>query len=367
MKKRLRLILTRFLILILFGALHSSCTKLEIKRVGLVVVSPPVYDSNTQSFEVKGEIIDKGENDLVSYGHVWSLSDNPEISTDPFSDYAYNDDIQNFVSTINDLGGVQKYYIRSYIKDIQGEVYYSEEISFVTPFDLFLQFVFVEGGEFIMGAKSGDILANDDEKPRLKTEVSDFYIGKYEVTQAFWGELMPFIRGSNVGCNSCPITGVSWEDVQIFLVNLNNRTKDSYRLPTEAEWEFAASGGNLSNNYFYSGSNLADDVGWYEGISGTPGNISTQPVGQKKPNELGLYDMSGNVGEICSDWYDFDYYKDLSRPTLNPLGPEIGIQKSTRGGAFNDESQFLRVSNRIGNDLRFEGYTNIGFRLVREP
>ena len=330
------------LIFLLIGSLQLSCKKLEVTRVKFVTVDIPVYDFPSQSFEVGGEIIDTGENEIDSYGHVWSLTPNPEVLIDDYSEFSYDKNIQSFVSTISRLVGTQRYYLRSYIKDIHGKYHYSEEITFETPFDLFLDFVFVEGGEFMMGAQPDDNLAANDEKPQLRTIVNDFYMGTFEVTQAFWAELMPFIRGSNVGCISCPITGVSWEDVQDFINKLNTRTGDTYRLPTEAEWEYAASGGNQRQGFLYSGSNTVVDVGWYKDISGSP-TVSSQIVGQKKPNELGLYDMSGNVGEICSDWYEYDYYKDTSRALLNPLGPSDGIEKSTRGGAYNDESQFLRV------------------------
>jgi len=168
-----------------------------------------------------------------------------------------------------------------------------------------------------------------------------FYIGKFEVTQAQWQEVMgsnpSFFKGSNL-----PVEKVSWDDVQEFINKLNARTGKNYRLPTEAEWEFAAKGGNLTKGYEYSGSNNIDDVAWYKENSGE----KTNPVGTKKPNELGIYDMSGNVLEWCQDWYDSSYQ-----------------ERVLRGGSWCFRAAGVRVLSRIygtpGN--RRDDY---GFRLA---
>ena len=188
-----------------------------------------------------------------------------------------------------------------------------------------------------------------------------FKIGKYEVTQVQWETIM----GENpskksIGCDNCPVESVSWMDTQSFIRELNVLTGRRFRLPTEAEWEFAARGGRNSKKYKYAGSNNLDEVAWY---SKTTGNIGTKQVGTKKPNELGLYDMSGNVYEWCSDWYNSDYY--VISPQKNPKETVIGNSRILRGGAWNRFSWRCRVSFR-GNNYPSESAANNGFRLVED-
>ena len=172
--------------------------------------------------------------------------------------------------------------------------------------------VYVQGGTFMMGADASDNDAYKDEKPAHQVTLSSYYICKYEVTQALWQEVM----GSNPSRfkgDNLPVESVSWNDCQVFISKLNAMTGQHYRLPTEAEWEFAARGGNSSRGYKYSGSSTLSDVAWYGENSGN----KTHLVGTKSPNELGLYDMIGNVREWCSDWYG-DYN---SSAQTNPAGP----------------------------------------------
>jgi sulfatase modifying factor 1 len=222
--------------------------------------------------------------------------------------------------------------------------------------------VFVKGGSFQMGSTEGD----SDEKPVHTVTVSDFYIGRYEVTQAQWRSVMgsdpPELNNS--GCDQCPVERVSWDDIQEFLQKLNAETGQNYRLPTEAEWEYAARGGNKSQGYVYSGSNDVAEVAWYSS-NAREGNTdgsekTTRPVGGKKPNELGLYDMSGNVWEWCSDWYG-DY---SSSAQQNPRGPGSGTYRVYRGGSWLSNPRNCRAANR----LRFTPTIRsnyIGFRLAR--
>jgi formylglycine-generating enzyme required for sulfatase activity len=198
--------------------------------------------------------------------------------------------------------------------------------------------VYVSGGSFTMGCtaeQNGD--CDDDEKPAHQVTLDDFYIGRYEVTQAQWKAVMDnnpsFFRGDNL-----PVENVGWNDVQEFVRRLNKKTGKNYRLPTEAEWEFVARGGMQSRGYKYSGSNNADDVAWYGNNSGG----KTHPVGQKQANELGLYDMSGNVYEWCSDWYG----KYSSNSQTNPTGSITGSGYVIRGGCWNFSVRVCRVSNR---------------------
>lgn len=157
--------------------------------------------------------------------------------------------------------------------------------------------VYIEGGSFQMGSE--DVEADDDEVPVHEVQIKNFYIGKYEITQAQWKNIMgknpSYFRGDDF-----PVECVSWEDVQRFIKRLNAKTGKHYRLPTEAEWEYAAKGGNLSKNYKYSGSDTLQEIAWYIENSDSLSHI----CGNKQPNELGIHDMCGNVHEWCSNRYD---------------------------------------------------------------
>jgi formylglycine-generating enzyme required for sulfatase activity len=227
--------------------------------------------------------------------------------------------------------------------------------------------VFVQGGTFSMGCTSEQGSdCEDDEKPPHIVTLSDFYIGKYEVTQAQWQAIMgTTIRqqrdkdGKDSPLygegDSYPMYYVSWNEVQEFIKKLNAATGKQYRLPTEAEWEYAARGGNKSNGYKYSGSNTFEDVAWYGSNSGR----ETHPVGTKQPNELGIYDMSGNVWEWCNDWYG-SYSSSSQR---DPAGASSGSYRVIRGGGWYISAQGCRTSIRLyySSDDR---NVALGFRLV---
>ena len=215
--------------------------------------------------------------------------------------------------------------------------------------------VYVSGGTFTMGATSEQGSdAENDEKPAHNVTLSGYYIGKYEVTQELWEAVM----GSNPSCfkgDNLPVERVSWYDVREFLRKLNAMTGKNYRLPTEAEWEFAARGGNSSRGYKYSGSNSLGSVAWYYDNSGS----RTHAVGTKSPNELGIYDMSGNVLEWCQDWYG-SYSSSSQR---NPKGPNSGSYRVRRGGSWGTFARFCRVSNR-SYDAPGSRTSSLGFRLA---
>ena len=217
-----------------------------------------------------------------------------------------------------------------------------------------MQMVFVKGGCYQMGDTFGDGYAN--EKPVHEVCVNDFYIGKYEVTQGQWQRIMGNNPSYYKNCgDNCPVEQVSWNDIQQFIQRLNNQSGKQYRLPTEAEWEYAARSGGKSEKY--AGGNDVDAVAWYDGNSGR----ETHPVGQKQPNGLGLYDMSGNVWEWCSDWYGEKYYGQSFRD--NPDGPSSGSYRVLRGGSWNDKPRDVRVANRLGYNPGYRDYY-FGFRLA---
>ena len=180
--------------------------------------------------------------------------------------------------------------------------------------------------------------AYSDEKPVHQVTLSDYYIGETEVTQELWQAVMGSNPSSFTGSGLLPVEYVSWDDCQTFITKLNVLTGMQFRLPTEAEWEFAARGGNSSQGYKYSGSNNIDDVAWY----GSNSNYNTHEVGTKAPNELGLYDMSGNVWEWCQDWYG-SY---SSSAQTNPTGPTSGSYRVFRGGGWGSIARACRVSYR---------------------
>ena len=211
----------------------------------------------------------------------------------------------------------------------------------------------VSGGTFTMGATSEMKEPWNDEKPTHQVTLSSYYIGETEVTQALWKAVM----GSNPSIfkgDNLPVEEVSWNDCQTFISRLNSLTGKRFRLPTEAEWEFAARGGNQSRHTQYSGSSRIDDVAWYKDNSGD----KTHPVKTKQPNELGIYDMSGNVYEWCQDWYGS--YSSYAQ--TNPTGAGSGSRRVYRGGSLNDP-WYCRSSYR--NCDAPEGSFNIlGLRLV---
>lgn len=215
--------------------------------------------------------------------------------------------------------------------------------------------VWVDGGTFRMGATSEQGSdAWDAEKPVHSVTLSGYYIGKTEVTQALWQAVM----GSNPSYfegDDLPVEQVSWDDCQEFIRKLNSLTGQNFRLPTEAEWEFACRGGNNSRGYKYSGSNYIDNVAWYDGNSGD----KTHPVATKSPNELGIYDMSGNVWEWCADWYG-DY---SSGRQTNPKGPYDGSNRVHRGGCWYNNAWICRSSRRYCSNPTSRDYY-LGLRLA---
>ena len=239
-----------------------------------------------------------------------------------------------------------------------------------TAWDINMKMIWVEGGDFLMGCTSEQSDCDNDETNVRRTKVDGFYIGMLEVTQSQWEAVMgtSVYQQRNKANTSWPMRGVgpdypmyyvSWEEAMEFCRLLSNKTGKTYTLPTEAQWEYAARGGNKADGTKYAGSNMVDVVAWYSGNS----NSSTHPCGTKRANALGIYDMSGNVWEWCSDWYSSSY---TSYDTNNPTGPSSGASRVYRGGSWSSDARRCRVANR-GGDTPGSRYYFLGFRVVLLP
>lgn len=215
--------------------------------------------------------------------------------------------------------------------------------------------ILVEGGTFTMGAtpEQGDDVY-EWEQPAHKVVLNNYYICETVVTQDLWRVVMGNNPSQFKGAN-LPVENISWYDCQDFIERLNQLTGENFRLPTEAEWEFAARGGNKSMSYKYSGSNNLGTVAWYKIAC----KDKTQVVATRTSNELGVYDMCGNVGEWCQDWM----YSYSSEPVVNPQGPKRGNSKIYRGGCYNSTDWDCRISCRFECDPEGKSRYN-GFRLA---
>lgn len=256
--------------------------------------------------------------------------------------------------------------------DAQGELDWGELqgylqgwIKHVPPIQKLLDdMVFVQGGSFMMGSEEADEEASEDEKPRHEVRLSDFHIGKYPVTQAQWEAVMGGNPSRFKDCPDCPVERVSWSDCQIFLEKLNAMTGQRFNLPTEAQWEYAARGGQpgKSQNFKYAGGNDLDKVAWHGGNA----EGKTHPVGGKASNVLGLYDMSGNVWEWCRDHYFGHYYQQCKeRLAVNPLGPSSGEWYVLRGGSWFSGPMACRAACRDSFLPDFHS-KYLGLRLQRD-
>lgn len=239
-----------------------------------------------------------------------------------------------------------------------------------TAFGINMLMVYVDGGSFLMGCTSEQGYdCYDDEKNVHQVMLDGFYIGKFEVTQEQWEKVM----GTSIyqqkrkageeyewgiGADH-PMYYVSWEEADAFCKKLSQWTGKKYRLPTEAQWEFAARGGIEQEGAKYSGSSSIDIVAWYAGNS----DDSTHTVGTRRANLLGLHDMSGNVYEWCRDWYEENY---SCAESHNPQGPSVGEDHVLRGGSWSEDARHCRVSNRYGDKPGYRDY-DCGFRVVCEP
>ena len=363
----------------------------------IVAITGEVSDITSSSAVISGYVENLGtEESGVNVGVLYSTDSTLEINSGTFVSSGNNTN-GKYTITLTGLAAETTYYYRSCVV-VGGDVYYGNVMSFTTKeraevgnsvsFTIkgtTFSMLPVEGGSFVMGATSEQGSdADDDEYPLHQVTLSDYYIGQYEVTQGLWETVMSYTGecadGSSIiayawgiwlgdndpsstyglGANY-PAYYVSYEDiVDIFIPRLNQITGRTFRLPTEAEWEYAARGGNKSKGYKYSGSNTIDDVAWYSSNSSS----KTHEVGTKAPNELGIYDMSGNVYEWCSDWYGS--YSTSAQ--VDPTGPSTGSNRVLRGGGRNSSARYCRVSYRSSYTPSPRNYdSSSGFRLVLVP
>ena len=340
-----------------YGEEVSFTTK--VKTVATVTTSQATNISYT-SATVGGNVTDDGGLEVTERGVVYGTSQNPTIENIKVTN---GSGLGEFTCNLADLQDGVTYYARAYAINAKGTAY-GEEVSFTTikigdPLTFTVNgisftMIAVQGGTFTMGATSEQgIDAFNDEKPTHKVTLSDYMIGETEVTQELWKAVMGTNPSYFSGTQN-PVERVSWEDCQNFIAELNAMTGKKFRLPTEAEWEYAARGGNKSNGFKYSGSGSIDKVAWYYGNSS-----STHPVKQKQANELGIYDMSGNVYEWCQDWIGI---YSISAQT-NPTGPSSGSARVHRGGSWYYNARNCRVSCRRNNAPTYSFY-DLGLRLA---
>ena len=336
----------------------------------LVVTTAEVTDIVSCSASSGGTITADEGFCIVSRGVCWSTHQSPTIndskSIDGQGTGDYNSRISNLIPNTT-------YYVRAYA--VNGDlVFYGNEVNFTTIETLTFtangvsfEMILVEGGTFWMGAQSTDPSgqnydseAYDNEHPVHQVTLSSYHIGKFEVAQELWQAVMGSNPSYFTGDSQRPVERVSWNDCQTFITALNELCASQlngkhFSLPTEAQWEFAAKGGNQSHGYKYSGSNTIGNVAWYMDNS----NNTTHAVGTKLPNELGIYDMSGNVEEWCQDWWG-DY---SSSTQTNPTGPSSGSWRVSRDGSWGGDARNCRVSRRDSYD---PSITNryLGLRLM---
>ena len=312
-----------------------------------------------------GIISDNGGGDIMQKGVVWDIEKNPTTELPTLTKDGVGN--ESFTSKMENLKAGTTYYYRAYATNSAGTAY-GEELSFTTgepPLitvkvdNLTMDFILVEGGTFQMGATpEHEGYAKDYEYPVHPVTLDSYYIGKYEVTQAIWIAVMGNNPSMFKGDNKS-VENLSWDLANQFVQKLCEKTGLKFALPTEAQWEYAARGGKHSHNYLYSGSDDASEIGWFN-----PDKVTgAQEVGQKKPNELGIYDMCGNVWEWCQDWYG-PYTEEAQ---TNPIGAENSTDKVMRGGSWICVPEDMgRVSRRLKDYPQVPRMDN-GVRLVYIP
>lgn len=341
------------------------------KSIPQVKTLPVTNERLNGSATLNALIIELGNPVYSERGFVYGSMHNPILEyADVIKIVVSGDGVNEYSATIKELDlGI--YYVRAYAINDEGISYGTEETIDLT---IDIPFVYVEGGSFDMGCMS--VFSNEcgqDELPVHRVTLDGFHIGAYEITQKQWEKVMgtTIENQGNIYCPGEPHNGlgadypmycINWNEAQTFCQELGRITGKKYRLPTEAEWEYAARGGKKMIELQYSGSNELEHVAWYYANS----NNKVHPVGGKLPNVLGIFDMTGNVAEWCQDWAA-EYTKESVR---NPQGPTTGSMHIVRGGSFAQEDWFCRVTMRMGLPHPAmpgrERFGDVGFRIVRE-
>lgn len=342
----------------------------NMKQLPEVVTADPTNATLTTAV-CGGYVTSSGNSDVIQRGVCWNLEGNPTLqNNEGFTLDGSGTGI--FISNLSDLRKNQTYYVAAYATNTLGTAY-GEVKTFVPSL---VEFILVEGGTFQMGSNDG----STDEQPIHSVTLNSFKMSRYEITNeeycTFLNDIscgsdgsyfgveyinisdpvcqIDFIGGQFIpqsGKSKFPVVFVTYYGAKAFA------TWAGCRLPTEAEWEFAASGGNLSSPTIYSGSNTIGDVAWYFSNSGE----HTHEIGTNVANELGIHDMSGNVWEWCSDWYHSEYY--MVSPQNNPQGPTNGTERVYRGGSWRSGPGYCRIAYRSKNVPEWNG-DFIGLRLV---
>lgn len=327
----------------------ASCQVTVMQMVTSITLSEETLQMEVDDYKIITAIVlpTNATNTSVS----WSSSDESvaEITSNG-GVVAVGKGICTITCTAKDGSGVSASLIVKVLSIDDSEIFTVNGVQFTM--------IKVEGGTFQMGSTSGE---SNESPVHQVTLTNDYYIGETEVTQELWTAVMGSNPSSFKTSNQLPVERVSWSDCQTFITKLNALTGHTFRLPTEAEWEFAARGGNASGGYIYSGSNTIGDVAWYDqnSVDWNSFALKTHEVATKAPNELGIYDMSGNVWEMCQDWYG-SY---SSEAQTNPTGPTSGSDRVHRGGGLSATEYDCRVATRSGYGASGTS-NNLGLRLA---
>ena len=365
-------LISLFAVLVITNGCNNN-SDLDIEQNIPTVSTNLIINITSDAASSGGNVTDNGGINLTAKGICWSNKSNPTIN-----DNTTNNGIGtgSFTNVISDLTSCTTYYVRAFATNSIGTAYGNErEFKTLNNNSFIGDIIYIEGGTYSMG---GNYFA--DSQPIHNVTLNSFSISKYEITNAQYATFMNEIDANEDGSyNGTQYLMMNYNDCQIEYVNgqfISESGKENHpvilvnweganaycehycgRLPTEAEWEFASRGGNISGGFELSGSNNADDVAWYAFNSGN----STHSVGTKNANEIGAFDMSGNILEWCNDWYDNNYYS--NSPTNNPQGPISGTNRVLRGGTYSNGSGGCFVSARY-QYTPTPSYKFIGFRPV---